>query len=209
MKTLIQSILCLACLTITFPILAQENMDGFARVQKVMGVEAYFLSEPTREYEVVLSEGPGFSAASFFTGGLVNETISTRASKFVKKAIEEAKGQGKEFDAIIYNSGKSIVAVKFTDEATLSNKGIGKVQKIDAVEVYILSEPLKDYKLVNKKNSGLKIKSLVTAGLINNSIEQDIAKMIRRIKSDAKFKSKKVDAVIYSAGRSGIGVEFE
>ncbi len=209
MKTLIQSILCFLFLSIAFPILAQEDMEGLSRVQKVMGIEVYFLSEPIREYEVVLNEGTGFSAASFFTAGLVNETISTRASKFVKKAIEEGNKQGKEFDAIIYNSGKSVVAVKFTEEATLSNKGIGKVQKIDALDVYILSEPLQDYKLVNRKHSGIKAKSFLTAGLINNSIEQDVAKMIRRIKSDAEFKGKKVDAVIYSAGRSGIGVKFE
>lgn len=189
---------------------AQENLDRLIRVQKILGVEAYFLSEPLREYEVVFDKNTGLNASSYFTGGLVNESISDKAAKFVKRVVKEGQKQNKTFDAVIYTSGKQVVAVKFTDEATAENKGIGRVQIIqDKLQVYILGEPLKDYDVINQKKGGIKGKSLITGGLVNNSIEQDINKIARKLSNEASYKKQKLDAVIYSGGKSAVGVRFK
>ncbi len=186
-----------------------QNQDGLARVNKIQGIEAYFLSEPLREYEVVLGKKSGLKITSLFTRGLLNESTSDKANQFVKRVIKKAEGENKEFDAIIYTGGKKVVAVKFKGEATLANKGIGKVKTIKGLEVYVLSEPLKEYEVVNQKTSGVKIKSILTYGWINNSIENDMSEFTRRANRDAKNDDKTVDSIIYSSGKSIVGAKFK
>ncbi|WP_372640206.1 hypothetical protein [Ancylomarina sp.] len=205
MKKIIFSLVMLMCI---FKFSSAEE-KGLARIVKLQGLETYFLTEPLRSYEVVFEVGNGIKATSMLTGGLINEGLSEKMAQFVKKATKSAKKNGKSIDALLYSGGKRVVAIKFTEEATLENKGIGRVRRIQGVEVYALSEPLRDYNIVCKKNGGFKGKSALTGGLINNSMEQDLNQFVKGIMKKAKKAKSEVDAVIYSSGKSAIGIKFK
>ncbi len=40
-----------------------------------------------------------------------------------------------------------------------------------------------DYKILNNQNGGVKWKSLLTAGIVNNSIEEDVQAMVKNSKA--------------------------
>lgn len=204
-KTALLFVLAFIAVHVAF---AQEN-QGLIKANKIQGIEVYFLSEPLRAYDVVFDEGTGLKATSFITGGLVNESVAEKAAQFVKRVLKDADKEGKKIDAVIYTSGKKVVAIKFKTEGTAKDIGIGKVQKMNGLEIYVLGEPLRAYDVVNKKGGGLKIKSGLTGGLVNNSIEEDIEQMVNRIQKDAEKDKKTIDAVIYSTGKSAIGVKFK
>lgn len=185
----------------------QDDKKGLARVNRINGKEVYFMNEPLNAYEIVFDIGTSAKAASLLTAGLVNEGVSDKASQFVKRAIKEAEDEHYEFDAIIYSSGKRVVAIKFTEEKE-ENKMLARVQKIEGVEIYILSEPLNAYEVANSKKSGLKVKSLLTMGIVNNSIEQDVAEFVRKLLKDADKDDEKINAILYGAGKSAVGVRF-
>ena len=175
------------------------------RVHRVDGVEAYFMSEPLRDYEVVLDKSGGIQGGSFFTGGLINASISEKASKFVKRIRREAEYEGKTIDAVIYDSGKRAIGVRWTDQPSLATKGIGRVNKLAGVGIFILGEPLSDYKVLVSRKGGLRFKSAITGGLINNSIEEDINKFVNRLRK----KDQSLEGVVYSAGKSAISIRFK
>jgi hypothetical protein len=102
-----------------------------------------------------------------------------------------------------------VVAIKFKDEGPIETKGIARVKKINGLETYVLCEPLQEYKVVNQKGGGVKMKSYLTGGLVNNSIEDDISQLVERVKKDSESDKLEIDAVIYSAGKSAIGVKFK
>lgn len=179
------------------------DKKGVAQVNRVQGKEAYIMCEPLRTYDVVFDVGAGMKASSLMTGGLVNEGVSAKAAQFVKKAIKEAEDSGQDFDAVVYSTGKRIVAVQFTDE-NIENSRLGEVQKVNGKEVYVLSEPLREYEVKQMKGGGIKLKSYVTGGIVNNSIEQDIADYAKKLmKKNSNF-----DAIIYSNGKKAISVKF-
>lgn len=183
----------------------QDDKKGVARVNRINGKEVYFMNEPLCPYEVVFDVGTSAKFASLLTAGLVNEGVSDKASQFVKRAMKEAEDEGYEFDAIIYSSGKRVIAINFKEES----KQLGKVQKIEGVEIYILAEPLLQYEVSNSKRSGLKLKSLLTVGLVNNSVEQDVAEFVRKLLKEADKDDEKIDAVLYGAGKSAVSVQFK
>ena len=43
-----------------------QDQNGIARVNRIDGVEAYFMNEPLNDYEVVFDVGTGLKAASLF-----------------------------------------------------------------------------------------------------------------------------------------------
>lgn len=187
---------------------AQET-KGVARVNKVNGIEAYIMCEPLREYEVLFDVGTGLKATSIVTGGLVNEGVSDKAEQFVKKAVKEADSKNLQIDAIVYTNGKKVVAVKFKSAGTAETKGLGRVAKINGSEIYVMSEPLREYVVVNDKSGGFKMKSAMTGGVVNNSIEEDVEQFVKRIQKDAAGDHKEIDAVIYNSGKSAVGVKFK
>jgi ribosomal protein L25 (general stress protein Ctc) len=203
MKTSILIMVMVASWTLSF----SQDQKGLARVNRIDGIEVYFMNEPLNDYEVVFDVGTGLKATSLITGGLINEGVSEKASQFVKKAIKEAKEERYDFDAIIYSSGKKIVAVKFKNPQT-QYKLIARVQKIEGVEVYILSEPLKEYEVLNSKKGGFKMKSALTAGLVNNSIEEDVAQFVQKLVKDSEKDNEKIDGIVYGAGKSAAGIKF-
>lgn len=181
----------------------QKNL---AKVSKVNGIEAYILSEPLRDYEVVMGGDNKIQWGSFVTGGILNESIETRVSKFVKALQEKSEEDGIKFDAVVYTDGKNVSAIKFTEEKTDENERMAEVQKMDGIPLYILSEPLLDYTVEYDKGGGIKWKSLMTAGLMNNSIEQDVEQFVKAL--DGKFKRKKIDAIMYADGKQADGIKF-
>ncbi|MBX2887881.1 MAG: hypothetical protein KF829_04445 [Ferruginibacter sp.] len=186
--------------------LSNANAQVNARVSKVNGIEVYILSEPVRKYEVVMGQGNSIQWSSLVSGGLVNDNIATKVSRFVRGVQNQATQQNITFDAIIYSNGKSVSAVKFTDNKTEENDRIAEVQKINGMPVYIMSEPLKKYSVESDKGGGVKWKSLVTAGLVNNSIEEDLQKYLNKLEKD--FKRGKIDALLYTRGKTCDGIKF-
>jgi hypothetical protein len=181
-----------------------QNERGMARVQRLDGVEVYILSEPVRAYETVTSVTTGVKAESILTGGLINESISDKVLQFIRRA----RKQGASFDAVLYSGGKSIVTIKFTEVSNSSSKGIGRVRKLDNTDVFVLSEPIKDYETIISSGTSIgsiKWKSLLTAGIVNNSIEEDLSGMIK----DMRSKGVNMDGMIYTGGKSGMSFKYK
>lgn len=187
----------------TIVVQAQSSATGLAKVQKVNGVEVYFLNKPTRTYEVVLNRKSGLKAGSIFSQGLVNESISDRVARLVKRAKRKAERKEKDWDAILYEGGKQVQIIRFTEAASPQTQQIAQVGEIKNTKVYILAEPLQTYQVVNSKTSGIKLLSYLTNGLVNHSIERDITRMAKKVN-----KKDTVDAVVYSAGKKAAGVKF-
>lgn len=187
-------------------ILTAQSLDTM-RVYTVMGVDAYILSEPLKEYKVVLDGRNGIQWTSLFTAGLINESVNEKANQMAKGVTKTARKYGIEIDAVLYTGGKDIVGIKYTDENNLALKGLARPYKVNGVNVYVLGEPIKKYQVLETMRGGIKMKSMITAGLLNNSIEKDIEGYVKRIQKKTR-KIGGVDAVIYSSGKSATGVKW-
>ena len=184
-----------------------QTQKGLIRVHKVQGIEVYFMSEPLREYEVVTNKNSGITiGASAITGGLVNEGISEKATKLVKRLLKSITKKGLKIDAVVYSSGKSATGIKFTSKANENNKGIGRVHKIMGIGVYILGDPVLEYDVIGTSGGGLKLKSLATGGLINNSIEEDVSKMVKKLKRKTKGN---LEGILYSSGSNAVAIKLK
>ena len=177
-----------------------------SKVKTVNGVEVYILAEPVREYKPLESSGKGIQWGSFITGGLVNESISTKISKYVKRLSKEYRKSNIDFDAVIYSNGKQMTAIKFTDEKTPKNNRKAVVSKIRGIPFFVMSEPIKKYDYIKSVKGGIKWKSALTAGLVNNSIEQDLMKFAK--KSNKEFKRNEISAIMYSRGKRANAIKF-
>lgn len=197
-----KNLIVVATLLLSVVALAQQK----SKVHTVNGVEVYLLAEPLRSYEIVNTGKNGVKWGSFITGGLINHSISTKVSKFIKKLNNDMLEKGIKYDAILYTSGKEMTAIKFTDEPTTETKGIATVHKIDGIPFFVMSDPIEQYKYVDKIGKGIKWKSLVTAGLWNNSIEEDLLKFAKKM--ERKFRKGKINAIIYSNGKKAIAVKI-
>jgi hypothetical protein len=205
-KTFLIAFLLISLVTVGF----SQSTKGLARVTKMQGYEVYALSEPLREYEVVFDVTTGAKASSMLTGGVVNEGISDKLSQFVNRAMKEAKENNQTFDAILYSGGKKVVAIKFKEAGSEKTKGIAKVNKLEGLEVYVMSEPMEDYETIIDVNTGLKAKSYLSGGLVNNSIEEDMAQYVRKtIREAEETKKEKPEAVVYTGGKRAIGVKLK
>lgn len=179
---------------------AQKNDDiSLARVKRVNGVEAYILCEPVRPYEVVVDAGTGLKAESLLTGGLINKSISGRVEQFVRNILK----QNAKIDAVVYSAGKRIVGIIFTDGNNSSNAGLARVSKVMGYPVFVMNEPVTNYTVLNNKNGGVKWKSLITAGVVNNSIEEDVQVMVKKLQNRA------ADAMLFEGGKDGMTIMFK
>ncbi len=179
---------------------------NLAVVYKVNGVDAYILNEPLRSYEIVYNSNSGLNWTSFITGGLVNNSISTKVGKFIKNVLAKAENDGEKIDAIIYSSGKNVTAVRYTDQETPENKGKARVQRLNGIPTYVMCDPLRDFRVIKSKRGGIKWKSALTAGLINNSVEEDLMKFAKKYKR--KYLKQEIDALYYTGGKSCDGIIF-
>jgi hypothetical protein len=187
-----QNLFFLLGFILTTSVFAQKDRN-LARVQRLDGVEVYILSEPVRGYETVTSVTTGVKAESILTGGFFNESITDKVLQYIRRA----RKQGASFDAVLYSGGKSIVTIKFVDTATEKTRGIARTRQLEGVDVYVLAEPLKDYETVIAASGNLKWKSYLTGGIVNNSIEEDVAGFIKKMRGNGV----NMDGLIYSGGR--------
>ncbi|MDP3358107.1 MAG: hypothetical protein Q8S41_02045 [Lutibacter sp.] len=174
--------------------------NDLARVNKVNGVEVYVMSEPLRDYETVSDVGTGLKAESLLTGGIINKSISERISQFVHKA----KKENEDIDAVIYSNGKRVIGIKFKTEGTMENIGIARVTKIKGFNTFVMCEPLNDYKVLETKGGGVKWKSAITGGVVNNSIEDDVRKVVDKLDN-----VKEADAFIFDGSKEGSAIGFK
>ncbi|MEJ8801154.1 hypothetical protein [Pontibacter sp. H249] len=195
MKKILFAIIC-ALFAITS---YAQDRGNLAKVRKINGVEAYILCEPLREYEVIVDAGSGLKAESLLTGGVVNKTISDRVEQFIRKVTKE----NARVDAVIYSAGKRIVGVQFTDEGTPETKGFATVSKVMGYPVFVMNEPIINYNALGSKTGGIKVKSLVTGGLMNNSIEEDVQQMVKKTQNRA------ADAILFEGGRDATAIQFK
>lgn len=183
-----------------FSNLYSQDSTDLARVKKVNGIETYVMCEPLREYDVIVDVGTGAKAESIVTGGLVNKSISGRMSQFVNRV----KSKNDTIDAVIYSSGKRIVGVRFKDAGTPTTKGIARVSKMKGYPVFVMCEPLKNYEVLKSKGGGIKWKSALTAGLANNSIDEDVAKIVNKL-DDVKG----LQAFYFDGSKEGDAIGFK
>lgn len=192
--------LLIIAITMCSNLFAQTGKNDLARVKKVNGVEIYVLSEPLREYETVADVGTGFKAESILTGGLVNKSISERMSQFVKRV----KSDNPSVDAVIYSSGKRVVGIKFKKEGSAEDIGIARVIRYKGLYTFVMCEPLINYEILKTKGGGVKWKSAITGGVINNSIEDDVQKIIDKLKD-----LKGVEAFLFDGSKEGSAISFK
>lgn len=179
---------------------AQTTQDrNLARVRKVNGVEAYVFCEPLRPYQVVVDAGTGLKAESLLTAGLINKTISGRVEQFVQNVLK----QNPKIDGVIYSTGKHIAGIVFTDQGSTATSGIGRVTKVQGFPVFVMNEPLENYQVISSKSGGIKWKSLVTAGVVNNSIEEDVEQMVKKVQSRG------ADAILIDGGRDASAIMYK
>lgn len=190
--------LALTAVVLTVSTFAQKADNMLARVRKINGVEAYILCEPLRDYNVLVDVGTGIKAESLLTGGIINKSISDRVEQFIRRVTKE---NGK-VDAVIYSSGKRMIGISFKDDAKADTKGLGRVSKVGGFPVFVMNEPMVNYTVVNSKNGGIKWKSLATAGVVNNSIEDDVEAMVK------KLQIRSADAVLFDGGKGASAIMF-
>ena len=173
---------------------------GLCKVNKVNGKEAYIMCEPLGEYEVISNAKTGMKATSLLTGGLVNESISDKVAQFVKKATQSYPG----LDGVVYNAGKEVGAFKWSTKPAVGKKGMAMAGKIDGKYVFVLAEPEAEYESLGTVTGGTKWKSLATGGIVNNSIEDDMAKYMKRALDDKPA----MDGLIYTSGKTALAIRF-
>lgn len=176
-----------------------QDQTQLARVKKINGVEAYIMCEPLRQYETVVDVNTGIKAESVLTGGLVNKSIAGRVEQFINRV----KKENSNIDAIVYTTGKRIIGVKFKDAPTEQNNLIGKVSKMKGHPVFVMCEPLKNYEVLKTKGGGVKWKSAFTAGLVNNSIDEDVEKIVNKLDE-----VKNVQAFYFDGTKEGQAIGF-
>lgn len=187
---------------------AQEGDKAIVRVQKVNGMEVYILNEPLRGYEVVSNEKSGLKAESLLTGGLINEGISGKINQFVRRVKKAAEKGNYEVEAMLYTSGKDAIGIRFTEEATVENKGLARATKSNGLFSFLMCEPLTDYNVEITKKGGMKLGSAITGGLVNKSIEGDFEQLAKKIRKQANKKNIQLDGIIYTSGKSASGIAF-
>jgi hypothetical protein len=202
-----KKVLSILVIAIALGSMAMQPKIDYSRVYTVNGVDAYIMSEPVREYEIVLGKDKPLNILSVLTGGLVNNNIKTKVSALVNALMKKAEEDGVQIDAVIYTSGKAITGIKYTDQKTDENDRKAEVQKMSGIPLYIMADPYEDYKVVSDEGGGIKWKSLVTAGLINNSIEEDISKYVGKF--EKKYRNGKIDAILYNGGKEAMGIKFQ
>lgn len=188
-------------LLLTSSQLFAQKDKNLARVQRLDGVEVYILAEPVREYETMTSVTTGVKAESILTGGLFNESITDKVLQYIRRA----RKQGATFDAVLYSGGKSLVTIRFTDKSSEKTRGIARARQLEGVDVYVLAEPLKDYETIISSGGSLKWKSYLTGGLVNNSIEEDMAGFIKKMRTNGV----NMEGLIYSGGKSAISFKYK
>ena len=202
MKNIITTIAIVFLAISTF---AQSN--NLAKVYVVNGIEAYIMNEPVRNYEVVFTSDPILNFTNLISQGVYQNSISTRVGKYVNSALRKGDREGLKFDAIVYNGAKQVSAIRFLDEATDENRQVARIHRLNGILIYSMCDPLTDFSVAYSKRKCGNSLSHYSYGVINNSIEQDMARFARRYKR--KYRKNKIDAIYYTGGKRCEGILFK
>ncbi len=85
-----------------------------------------------------------------------------------------------------------------TDEEKV---GLGRVQKVNGIEVYIMCEPLRPYDIVEDV-------SVYDAGVSQNYVDDWVGKYVKKAKKLIED-GKPVDAIVYTNGKKASAVKFK
>jgi hypothetical protein len=96
----------------------------------------------------------------------------------------------------------SFTAVRSTDE---NKDQMARVSKIDGIEVYLMSEPIKPYEVIDDLGSGLQFGSSLSTVTIDELTQH----YVEAAKKVGKKKDKTVDAVIYTSGKKAVAVKWK
>jgi hypothetical protein len=174
-----KAVLALGLLATLFGASAQGSNE-LARVRTLDGKQIYILNEPLRSYEHVGSVKTGLKFSSVLTRGLLNENVNDKTAQFALKAVNKLKKENVEYDAILYSEGKSVHAIRFTEEATPAKDGLARINELNGIGLFVLADPVRSYEVEASVKSGLNIVPFLTHGLINPSIEKDMTRFARR-----------------------------
>lgn len=188
----------------------EDDGVGIAFVEKINGIDVYCMNIPLVPYYRAGSRGDLLSkldVKSILFGGLSRPDASDKMNKLINAANKEAVKNGESFDAIIYTGGDKVLAINY-ELTEIPARLKSKVSKINGVYMYAFCEPENNnFVVVNeaKATSG-GFTSVGSYGIINSNIDDDLKKMVERL--DGR-KKKKIDAVIYSSGKKGVGIKFD
>jgi hypothetical protein len=172
-----------------------------AKVQKIDGIEVYILNEPMRRYKIITEKASYVQPITILSKGRKDESIEEKVSSLVRKIKRTSQHQNLSLDAVMYTHGRGAFGIHFTDTTDGDKAGLAIVQKINNVQVYILAEPVAAFSVEGSRKSLFKLKSVSTYGLINNTIEEDVARFVSRL-----AKKYSIDGLIYNTGKSAIGI---
>lgn len=91
---------------------------------------------------------------------------------------------------------------------TTAQQALARVSKLQGKEVYILSQPVREYETTATVRSSPKITSLLTRGIINESISEKSNQFVNKLIRRANKKGVEFDAIVYSGGKTARAVKF-
>jgi len=97
------------------------------------------------------------------------------------------------------------LAVSFTS-INSDDKGLGRVQKIAGKEVYVLSEPVRDYDVIETLTTNLSTALMGKPDPINKQLEEVIQRGLKRVD---KGKIQPFDAAVTSDGENITLIKFK
>jgi len=177
MKT--TAMLALGLLAGVLSLTAQEH-EELARIQTLDGKQIFILNEPLRPYEIVGSVKTGLKFSSLLTRGLLNENVNDKTAQFAVKAMSKFSKEGMPYDGILYVNGKTVQAIRFTEEATPATDGLAQINKVNGIGLFVLADPVRSYDVEASVTGGLNFIPFLTHGLINPSIEKDMTRFAKR-----------------------------
>ena len=188
----------------------EKDNYSMAEIQKINGIDVYCMSTPMIPYVNAFQGGnlgSDIDLKSLLWGGLSRQDVATKFTKIVSATLKKAEKEGVTFDGIVYTGGTRAIAIKYVAD-NIPGTVLAKVKKLNNIQIYAFCEPYnRQYRVINEaraKSGGFT--STMTYGIVNSSIDQDLKKMIDRL--DGK-KKKKIDAVVYTMGKKGVGVKFD
>ena len=171
---------------------------GIAEVQQINGIDVYVLCKPLLEYEIVGYAGDFLSDVQLKNIFSNRGSIRSRTFQLVEEAYNASKSQDELIHGLIYSDGGSVVLIRYINKEKIEEgKKIAKVDLINGKELYILSKPLKPYKLLKTKTmvTGT-LTSFVTLGLIKSAIRDDLQRFIESY----DFRKLNFSGVLYEDG---------
>lgn len=184
------------------------EIDGtrLAEVDRINGMDIYFMSQPLLEYEIVGYAGNFVSDINLKNIWKLSGTnLKSRMSMLSQAVFEKAQEMNEVVNGLVYSDGTSVLVIRYLKDS--QNKvNLAKVDTLYGHELYILSKPyMKTYDITNTEEfkSG-EVVSLFSLGLISRPMIDDIEVLVKYIRSQKKNSN----AVLYREGKSGSGIKW-